>query len=44
MKRKRRINEELSDDDVKRVREIIRMELAQIFFDLYRKKSVWSKP
>ena len=44
MKRKKRINEELSTDDIKQVREIIRNELAQIFFDLYRKKSVWSKP
>ena len=42
--KKRKINEELSRDDIDRVREIIRSELAQIFFDLYRKKSVWSKP
>jgi len=42
-KRKRKINEELSNDDEKKVREIIRSELAQIFFDLYRKKTVWSK-
>ena len=44
MRKKRKINEELSKDDIDRVREIIRNELAQIFFDLYRKKSVWSKP
>ncbi len=44
MKKKRKINEELSRDDIDRVREIIRNELAQIFFDLYRKKNVWSKP
>jgi hypothetical protein len=43
-KRKQKINEELSNSDIKRVREIIRNELAQIFFDLYRKKTVWSKP
>jgi hypothetical protein len=43
-KRKQKINEELSDSDIKKVREIIRNELAQIFFDLYRKKTVWSKP
>ncbi len=42
-KRKRKINEELSDTDEKKIREIIRNELAQIFFDLYRKKTVWSK-
>ena len=43
-RRKQKINEELSDNDIKRVREIIRSELAQVFFDLYRKKTVWSKP
>jgi hypothetical protein len=42
-KRKQKINEEMSKEDVKQIREIIRNELAQIFFDLYRKKSVWSK-
>ena len=42
-KRKQKINEEISSEDIKQIREIIRNELAQIFFDLYRKKSVWSK-
>ena len=44
MRKKRKINEELSNDDLDEVRKIIRSELAQIFFELYRKKSVWSKP
>ncbi len=44
MRRKRKINEELSSDDLDEVRKIIRSELAQIFFELYRKKNVWSKP
>ena len=44
MRKKRKINEELSNDDLDEVRKIIRSELAQIFFELYRKKQVWSKP
>jgi len=42
-KRKQKINEEISSEDIKKIREIIRNELAQVFFDLYRKKTVWSK-
>jgi len=34
------ITEEMSEDQV---RKVIRMELARIFFDLYRKRSVWEK-
>ncbi len=44
MRRKRKINEELSKEDVDEIRKVIRSEIAQIFFELYRKKSVWSKP
>ena len=44
MKRKRKINEEISKDDLDEIRKVIRSEIAQIFFELYRKKSVWSKP
>ena len=36
MRKKRKINEELSNDDLDEVRKIIRSELAQIFFELYR--------
>ena len=44
MRRKRKINEEISKDDLDEIRKVIRSEIAQIFFELYRKKSVWSKP
>jgi len=44
MKRRQKINEELSNDDLDQIRKVIRSEIAQIFFELYRKKSVWSKP
>ena len=39
-KSKQLITEEMSEDQV---RKIIRTELARIFFDLYRKRSVWEK-
>ena len=34
------ITEQMSEDQV---RQVIRIELARIFFDLYRKRSVWEK-
>jgi hypothetical protein len=34
--------EQLTDDDVSKIRSLIRKEVAKIFFDLYRKKSTWS--
>ena len=40
---KNKLKEELSTEEYNRIRQIIRMEVARIFFDLYRKKSVWSK-
>jgi|TARA_R110002096_G_scaffold99441_5_gene220300 hypothetical protein len=36
------IGEELTSDDVSKLRTLIRKEVAKIFFDLYRKKSTWS--
>ena len=36
------IGEELTSDDVLKLRTLIRKEVAKIFFDLYRKKSTWS--
>jgi|TARA_R110000744_G_scaffold16218_1_gene44794 hypothetical protein len=36
------IGEELTMDDVSKIRSLIRKEVAKIFFDLYRKKSTWS--
>lgn len=44
MKSKNKINEALSGEDMDKIRLLIRNELAQIFFDLYRKKNTWSKP
>jgi len=34
------VTEQMSEDHV---RQVIRVELARIFFDLYRKRSVWEK-
>tara|TARA_R110000822_G_scaffold98259_1_gene222381 strand:+ start:1100 stop:1228 length:129 start_codon:yes stop_codon:yes gene_type:complete len=34
------INEQMTEDQV---RKVIRAEIARIFFDLYRKRSVWEK-
>ena len=36
------VGEGLESSDVDRVRTIIRQEVARIFFDLFRKRSVWS--
>ena len=43
MKEKQHIKEELSPDDMKKIRLAIRKEIARVFFDLYRKRTVWSK-
>tara|TARA_Y100000592_G_C5258517_1_gene216186 strand:+ start:308 stop:445 length:138 start_codon:yes stop_codon:yes gene_type:complete len=40
-KSKKHIKEGISQDDVKLLRKLIRQEIANIYFDLYRKKSVW---
>ena len=37
------IKEELEPEDYIELREIIRAEIASIFFDLYKKKNVWTK-
>jgi hypothetical protein len=43
-KRKKKIvKEELESKDLARIRKIIRSEIAELFFDLYRKRTVWSK-
>jgi ubiquitin len=36
------LNEELTSEEVLKIRTLIRKEVAKIFFDLYRKKSTWS--
>jgi len=40
MKTKQIIKEQMSEGEV---RKIIRLEIARIFFDLYRKRSTWEK-
>ena len=42
-KNKKIIKEELDSKDLARIRKIIRSEIAELFFDLYRKRTVWSK-
>ena len=37
------VKEQLSPDDEKQVRTIIRVELAKVFFDLYRKRGTWER-
>lgn len=39
----RKLNEELEAKDYFEIRELIRQEIASVFFDLYKKKSVWAK-
>ena len=44
MKKKKTIlKEKLESEDIARIRKIIRSEIAELFFDLYRKRTVWSK-
>jgi hypothetical protein len=37
------LDEDLDTSDIMHVRSIIRQEIARVFFDLYKKKSVWEK-
>ena len=41
--KKQILKEKLEAEDLKRIRRIIRSEIAELFFDLYRKRTVWSK-
>ena len=44
MKKKKTIlKEKLESADLDRIRRIIRSEIAELFFDLYRKRTIWSK-
>ena len=36
-----RINEEMTNEDEKKIREIIRQEVSAIFFDLFKKRKMW---
>jgi hypothetical protein len=35
------INEELDSSDIKRIRRLIRVEIANVLFDLFKKRGVW---
>ena len=35
------INEEITNEDEKKIREIIRREVSAIFFDLFKKRKTW---
>lgn len=35
------LNEELSNSDLNEIRRLIRAEIAEIFFDLFKKRGVW---
>ena len=37
------ITEEITDKDLVMLRQIIRFELASVFYDLYRRKNEWAK-
>jgi len=43
MKKKNKIEEGLSKEDMKKLRKWLRAELAEIWFDLYRKRASWSQ-
>jgi hypothetical protein len=43
MKTKKKIQEEITSQDMQAIRAVIRKELARIFFDLYRKRTMWEK-
>jgi hypothetical protein len=43
LKNKYIIKEELTNKDLEDIRLLIRYEVAQIMFDLYKKRKVWDK-
>tara|TARA_R100001015_G_C4624138_1_gene182185 strand:- start:43 stop:177 length:135 start_codon:yes stop_codon:yes gene_type:complete len=43
MKAKKKIQEEVTPQDMQKIRLAIRKEIARIFFDLYRKRTMWEK-
>lgn len=36
-----KLNEEITNDDEKVIRELIRQEVSAIFFDLFKKRKMW---
>ena len=41
--KKKNLQEKMAPEDLKAMRDIIRSEIAELFFDLYRKRAVWTK-
>jgi hypothetical protein len=39
--KKRIVAEELSSDELQRVREIVRRELSEVFYDLFKRRGFW---
>jgi len=35
------VNEEITNEDEKHIRELIRQEVSAIFFDLFKKRKMW---
>ena len=35
------LNEQLTDNEVRNIRELLRMEVASILFDLFKKRKAW---
>lgn len=35
------VNEEITNEDEKKIREMIRQEVSAIFFDLFKKRKMW---
>jgi|TARA_B110000967_G_C18408220_1_gene327970 hypothetical protein len=42
-KTKIKLKEDLTPEDITALKVLIRKEVSKIFFDLYRKRSTWSK-
>jgi len=36
-----KLNEEITNEDEKKIRELIRTEVSAIFFDLFKKRKTW---
>jgi hypothetical protein len=39
---KSELNEEFTDEEYREITDIIRLELAQVFYDLYKKRRFWN--
>tara|TARA_Y100000310_G_scaffold317013_1_gene369426 strand:+ start:457 stop:603 length:147 start_codon:yes stop_codon:yes gene_type:complete len=42
VKNKKKLRELLSKDDITEIRKLIRNEIAEMYFQLYRKRAIWS--